>query len=212
LRFPANFALLTKMSIVKERKSRVRRAPEAARDNILAAAERLLVERGPLALKLADVAAAAGVANASVLHHFGSIDGVHAALMDRMVQQLVADVLAIAEQPGAREEHQEAVVRKLFDVFETRGAARLAAWLELTGEWRRLTHVREAVQSVVMKRASFGDRSVEETEDLVLISVVLAMGAGLFGGSLAQLVGKPGGHTRAVAADVLRAYVGRQKT
>jgi len=208
LRFPANFALLTKMSIVKERKIRVRRAPEAARDNILAAAERLLVERGPLALKLADVAGAAGVANASVLHHFGSIDGVHAALMDRMVQQLVADVLAIAEQPGAREEHQEAVVRKLFDVFETRGAARLAAWLELTGEWRRLTHVREAVQSVVLKRASFGDRSVEETEDLVLISVVLAMGAGLFGGSLAQLVGKPEGHARVVAADVLRAYVG----
>ena len=79
------------MSIRKTDKlRRVRRAPEDARANILAAAEKLLVERGPLALKLADVATQAGVANASVIHHFGSIDGLHAALMERMVSQLVA--------------------------------------------------------------------------------------------------------------------------
>ncbi|MEQ1490819.1 MAG: TetR family transcriptional regulator, partial [Terricaulis sp.] len=58
------------MSIRKTGKvRRVRRAPEDARANILAAAEKLLVEEGPLALKLADVAKAAGVANASVIHH-----------------------------------------------------------------------------------------------------------------------------------------------
>jgi AcrR family transcriptional regulator len=195
------------MSIRKRGKVRVRRQPEAARDNILAAAEKLLVERGPLALKLADVAATAKVANASVLHHFGSIDDVHAALMDRMVDQLVADILAVADEGGDREDQHEAVVQALFEVFETRGAARLAAWLELTGEWRRLTHVREAVRSVVVKRVSFGDLSTREVEDLVLVSVALAMGAGLFGRSLAQLIGKPAGRTRKVAAEALRAYV-----
>ncbi|MDX2277192.1 MAG: TetR family transcriptional regulator [Hyphomonadaceae bacterium] len=194
------------MSITKNRKVRVRRAPEAARDNILSAAERLLVESGPLALKLSEVAAAAGVANASVLHHFGSIDGLHAALMDRMVEQLAADVLALADQSGDVQMKQEAVVQALFDVFEKRGAARLAAWLELTGEWRRLTSVRQAVQQVVAKRAALGDLDIEATEDLVLISVVLAMGAGLFGAPLARLVGSPAGRTRKVAADALRAY------
>lgn len=194
------------MSIRKNVKGRVRRAPEAARDNILSAAEKLLVEEGPLALKLANVAAAAQVANANVLHHFGSIDGVHAALMDRMVEQLVADLLKLGEAEGKG--HQtEAVVQALFDVFETRGAARLAAWLELTGEWRRLTHVREAVRAVVVKRASFGDVNVAEAEDMVLVSVVMAMGAGLFGRSLAQLIGKPAGRTRKVAAEALQAYV-----
>lgn len=195
------------MSIRKNVKVRVRRAPEAARDNILAAAEKLLVEEGPLALKLADVAAAANVANASVLHHFGSIDGLHAALMDRMVQQLVADLLALGEKATGQGHQTEAVVQALFDVFETRGAARLAAWLELTGEWRRLTHVREAVRSVVAKRVSFGDVNAAQAEDMVLVSVVMAMGAGLFGRSLAQLIGKPAGRTRKVAAEALRAYV-----
>lgn len=198
------------MSIIKNGKVRVRRAPEAARENILNAAEKLLLERGPLALKLADVAAAAGVANASVLHHFGAIDALHAALMDRMVQQLVADVLALSEQAGDQEVKQEAVMQALFDVFETRGAARLAAWLELTGEWRRMTHVREAVRSVVLKRASFGDVSARQAEDFVLSSVTLAMGVGLFGRSLAELIGRPPGRTRKLAADVLRAYVRAQ--
>ena len=195
------------MSIRKNVKVRVRRAPEAARDNILSAAEKLLVEEGPLALKLANVAAAAQVANANVLHHFGSIDGVHAALMDRMVQQLVADLLKLGDEAAGKGHQTEAVVQALFDVFETRGAARLAAWLELTGEWRRLTHVREAVRAVVVKRASFGDVNVAEAEDMVLVSVVMAMGAGLFGRSLAQLIGKPAGRTRKVAAEALRAYV-----
>lgn len=194
------------MSIAKTGKVRVRRAPEDARAHILGAAEKLLVEHGPLALKLVDVASAAGVANASVLHHFGSIDGLHAALMERMVGQLVGDVLAIADRGGVREDQQEAVFHALFEVFERRGAARLAAWLELTGEWRRMTHIRDAVQSVIVRRASFGDVNPQQAQDLILISVTLAMGAGLFGRALAELVGKPPGHTRDVAMEMLRVF------
>lgn len=164
------------------------------------------MERGPLALKLVDVAQAAGIANASVIHHFGSIDGLHAALMERMVNQLIAEVLAIADQGGVREGQQEAVFHALFEVFEQRGAARLAAWLELTGEWRRITHIRDAVQSVVVRRASFGDVNPQQAQDLILISVTLAMGAGLFGHALAELVGKPPEHARDVAMEMLRVF------
>lgn len=187
-------------------KVRVRREAGAARDNILNAAEKLLLEEGPLALKLADVASAAGVANASVIHHFGSIDGLHAALMERMVNQLIAAVMAIADEGGDRDVTQQAVNEALFDVFETRGAARLAAWLELTGEWRRMTHVRDAVGTVLARRVSYGDVNPQQAGDLILISVTLAMGAGLFGRALAELVGRPPGRTRQVAADMLRAF------
>lgn len=189
----------------------MRREAGAARDNILNAAEKLLVGQGPLALKLTEVATAAGVANASVLHHFGSIDGLHAALMERMVSQLIADVLAIADEESKRADQQEAVFQALFDVFETRGAARLAAWLELTGEWRRMTHIRDAVRMVVLKRASFGDVTPKQAEDLVLISVTLAMGAGLFGHALAELVGKSPSHTRKVATEMLRSFHAAQQ-
>ncbi|HRP12071.1 MAG TPA: TetR/AcrR family transcriptional regulator [Terricaulis sp.] len=195
------------MSIKNGRKPRIRRAPEAAKEHILLAAEKVLVEQGPLALKLAEVAAAAEVANASVLHHFGSIDGLHAALMQRMTEQLVANILAVALKDADREGKTAAGVEALFDVFETRGAARLAAWMELTGEARQLTNVRKAVQVVVAQRASLGDLNAKQAEDLVLFAVMLAMGAGLFGRSLERLVGREEGDMRAIAGAALRAFV-----
>ncbi len=197
------------MSIRKTRKVRVRRQPEEARELILASAETLLVEQGPLALKLAEVAAAAGVANATVLHHFGSIDGVHTALMERMTEQLVANVFTAAMREHDRDAQNAAVMEALFDTFETRGAARLAAWLELTGEWRRLTNVRDAVRAVAAKRAELDSAKVSEVEDMVLVAVVMAMGAGLFGRSLGQLIGKPAGRARKLAVEMLRERAGK---
>lgn len=189
------------MSIAKISKlPRVRRSPEAARENILAAAERLLIRQGPQALKLADVAAEAGVANASVLHHFGSIDDVQTALMERMVADLVARVLAISE---VGDEPSPGGAQTLFDAFEAPGVARLAAWLEMTGEAKRMTMVRDAVQTVVTKLSTRASMTPEQAEDLIMVSVVLAMGVGLFGRSLSSLMDKPAGHTRALAMRLL---------
>ncbi|WP_374573757.1 TetR/AcrR family transcriptional regulator [Phenylobacterium sp.] len=180
-------------------RKRTRRSPEESRENILAAAEALLVEKGPQALKLADVAAAAGVVHATVLHHFGSIDGVQAALMERMIRQLVDQILAMeapSDDPMAR---AEAGATALFDAFESRGAARLAAWLELTGEARRLTTVRAAVDEVVSARMAAAGLDPAVARDFILVSVILAVGVGLFGPSLSELMGQPPGRARELA-------------
>jgi AcrR family transcriptional regulator len=188
--------------------ARVRRSPEAARDNILAAAEAILIEAGPQNLKLAEVARAAGVANASVLHHFGSIDGLQTALMTRMIEQLVARVMAISEQtidPGAM---AGASTAALFDAFEERGVARLAAWLELTGESRRLTLVREAVQAVVAVRTGqLGVPAPQLLEDFILLSITMALGVGLFGSTLSVLLGRPESRARELALGLLEGRV-----
>lgn len=192
------------MSISRPAKpTRARRSPAAARENVLAAAESLLLEEGPQALKLTDVAARAGISHATVLHHFGSIGDVQTALMERMIRQLVTQILD-GEAPGDPATPPETSARALFDVFESRGAARLAAWLELTGEAKRLTMVREAVQEVIARRMVHSGLSAEAAEDLVLVSVVLAMGVGLFGQSLAQLMGRAPDTTRRLALDLLR--------
>lgn len=194
------------MSIKPSAKSRTRRSPEASRENILAAAEALLVERGPQHLKLADVAKAAGVANATVLHHFGSIDGVQAALMDRMIGQLVETLVAIDSHGDDVHELERAGMQALFDAFESRGAARLAAWLELSGEARRLTGVAPAflaVQAQHLDRAE--EWSVTDAQDHMLVSVIVALGAGLFGPTLATIMGIAPERVRMLAMDVLRA-------
>ena len=199
------------MSITEVRKiPRVRRSPEAARENILAAAERLLVSQGPQALKLTDVAVEAGVANASVLHHFGSIDDVQTALMERMVADLVARILAISEANDG--EPSPAGAQALFDAFEAPGVARLAAWLEMTGEATRMTTVRDAVQTVVARLSNRPGLTAEEAEDLIMVSVVLAMGVGLFGRAFSRLMGKSAGHTRALAMEMLAGHAARRAT
>lgn len=190
------------MSISKITSSRIRRSPEASRENILIAAERLLVQHGPQSLRLADVAKEAGVANATVLHHFGTIDGVQTALMEKMIVELVSGLLAM-DVPSDPRSARAAALMNLFDAFETKGAARLAAWLELTDESRRLRSVREAVQTVMRQKMGALDADEERLEDVILISVILAIGVGLFGPTLSELLGKPKGRARAVALKLL---------
>ncbi|MBU2606079.1 MAG: TetR/AcrR family transcriptional regulator [Alphaproteobacteria bacterium] len=197
------------MSINNKPASRVRRSPEASRSNILSAAESLLVAQGPQSLRLADVAKAAGVANATVLHHFGSIDAVQKALMERMIADLVESIMAVdvpLDDPAAA---REVALRTLFDAFETRGAARLAAWLELTDETSRLTLVREAVQEVAQKKMANANLPAELVEDLILLSVTLAVGVGLFGPTLGRLIGKPPERARELTLQMLLANLER---
>jgi AcrR family transcriptional regulator len=202
---------LTKKNVnsVPSTEPRRRRLPKDARDNILAAAEAMLIADGPQSLKLVEVARAAGVSNATVLHHFGSIDDVQGALMERMVRQLVDEVLASTHGGGDPAMNAGALnagegVIALFDAFERKGAARLAAWLELRGEARRLTAVRGAVREVIDARVcQFPRISVEALEDFMLASITMALAVGLFGSTLAELMDKPAGRAREVALRLL---------
>ena len=202
-------ALPTKMSIEAPRKSagRVRRSPEASRENILAAAESLLTQKGPQALKLADVAKAAGVVHATVLHHFGSIADLHAALAERMIRQLVDKILATPPPDDGPAWRTLSGIDDLFDAFEAPGAARLAAWMQLTDEMRGLTVVGEAVQSVVTGRVMREGLDADTARDIVLVSVLLALGTGLFGRSLAALTGASPERPRELAIELMRLRV-----
>ena len=61
--------------------ARIRRTPEAAREHIISSAKKLLIEEGPRALKLQRVGKAAGMSHASVIHYFGSIEGLTLAVV-----------------------------------------------------------------------------------------------------------------------------------
>ena len=197
--------LSTKMS-TRLPQPRTRRSAEAAKENILAAAEKILLDEGPQHLKLVEVAQAAGVAHATVLHHFGSIDEVQRALMTRMIRALVDRIIAVARERADPGEATMAGISDMFDTFENRGVARLAAWLELTGESVRLTVVREAVLEVIAARADQGlPAPQDQVEDFMLASICLALGAGLFGARLSALMEQPADHARKTALCLLQA-------
>ena len=182
---------------------RLRRSSEASRENILAAAEAILKAEGPQNLKLVEVAKAAGVVNATVLHHFGSIGDLQKALMTRMVEQLVERIVSIAKEAQDAGQMAGQSTAELFDAFEERGVARLAAWLELTGESRRLTLVREAVQQVMSARPQDESPTAAALEDFILICISVALGVGLFGATLSALLGKPETQAREMALQLI---------
>ena len=109
---------------------RIRRTAAGAREAILEVAEQRLREAGPDALRLQDVAAAVGIGHSTLLHHFGSREGLMQAVFERAAISLQADLVRALgpDQPdgSAMLEH---VARTLVD----RGHARVIAWLLLAG-------------------------------------------------------------------------------
>lgn len=109
-----------------ENQKRIRRSPEEAQSLILDAAEKTLAGQSPAALRLQDVARAAGVSHPTILHHFGSREGLVRALNLRAMNELKAGLLAGMDGGG-----DDGVARS-FAAFRDGVAARLV-WLLQSG-------------------------------------------------------------------------------
>jgi len=131
---------------------RVRRTAERAREEILDAAERRLTESGPGSIRLQDVAADVGVSHPAVLHHFGSREGLVAAVVERAIRKLEAELVSALARMGEAteasggktagdraphdtrfEQAHEALFELVHEALFTRGHARLIGWLLLSG-------------------------------------------------------------------------------
>lgn len=106
-------------------RARRRRSPEVARDEILNAAQRLLSQGGPDAIRLQDIARDVGISHPTILHHFGSREGLIEALDARAIHALTADVARILqsdEEPQTGE-----LVERVAETMDQQGLARLIA-------------------------------------------------------------------------------------
>jgi AcrR family transcriptional regulator len=73
--------------------------PPRARDSVLDAFERILVDDGARAATLEATARAARVTKGGLLYHFGSKDALETALLDRLRVLVASDIAAIAQAP-----------------------------------------------------------------------------------------------------------------
>ena len=104
---------------------RVRRRPEDAKAQILDAADRIMAKGGgPAALRLQDVAKQAGISHPTILHHFGSREGLVRALNLRAVERLTETTLS--GLPGADSSTDS--IAKTFAAYRD-GLAQRTVWL-----------------------------------------------------------------------------------
>ncbi len=132
---------------------RKRRTAEEARTAILDAAERLLVAAGPSGIRLQEVAADVGVSHPTVLHHFGSREGLVEAVVARALDSLHAGLLAAVAASPKSPDQVEALLDRVYDTMVTGGHARALLWLALSGyehtmDQLRVRSLAEAVHEV----------------------------------------------------------------
>src|SRR5262245_25119917 len=82
-------------------RARSRFSADEARSLIIAAAGKRLREVGPQGLRLEEIARDVGLSHPTVLHHFGSRDGLLAAVSAHELQSLERELLACFTDPAS---------------------------------------------------------------------------------------------------------------
>ncbi len=148
--------------------SRRRRSADEARTAILDAAERRLAASGPAAIRLQEVAADVGVSHPTVLHHFGSREGLVEAVVRRALDSLQAKLLAAVNAAPASADDVGALLDSVFDALVVGGHGRTFLWLALSGyapnEDLRIRPLAEAVHATRRERRT-GKKRLPAFED-----------------------------------------------
>ncbi len=173
----------------RHRAPRKRRTAEQARSAILDAAERRLVADGPGAIRLQEVAADVGVSHPTVLHHFGSREGLVEAVVVRALDSLHAVLVATMRTAPEHPEKVEAMLDGVFDALTSGGHGRAFLWLALSGyaptvEELRVRSVADVVHEIRKeKRKQAGKRAppAEDTYFTVLLPALALLSLSVIG-------------------------------
>lgn len=114
-------------------RKRVRRTVEASRRAILESAERYLIAEGPHGVKVQTIARDLGLTDAAVHYHFGNREGLLDALLRFSGRRFVEELTLAMDGKDLASFDPGTAARLLSDLYERRGAARLATWLILSG-------------------------------------------------------------------------------
>jgi len=110
---------------------RRRRSAEEARRVILEAAQKRLAECGPEEIRLQDIASDVGISHPAILHHFGTREGLMAAVAAHAMQTLNRDLVEAMSGPAVPTALE--LLAQVRETLDDRGHARLVAWMVLTG-------------------------------------------------------------------------------
>jgi AcrR family transcriptional regulator len=105
---------------------------EEARARILDAASQRLRAEGPKGLRLDAIARELGISRQAILHHFGTRERLIAAVVDRALERLSAELAGGLSVLSTERDHASFVMmERTFEVIADSGYGRLLGWLAL---------------------------------------------------------------------------------
>jgi AcrR family transcriptional regulator len=187
-----------KVERVRASKPRTRRSATEARQRILEEAQRQLVSVGPEALRLTDLARQLQVSHPAILHHFGSREGLVAAVVGHSFQVLSAELIEALNRGGRTTDRLE-LVEMVAKVCGQDGLARLLAWLLLSGRENKLQlsgelPLKQLVDAAHTLRTRLGHPATyaDTLFEVQLLAIVL-LGDAIFGEAVRRASGVPEG-------------------
>ena len=185
--------------------NRKRLSPGESRAAAVAAARDLLTSEGVAAITLKAVAARIGRTHANLLHHFGSVAGLHRALAEDIATGVCASITDAIHSVRRGEATPRDVVDAMFDAFTKQGVGELIGWIALTRQRDALAPVIDTVAAII---ADFRDAHDERPMDRVTLGLVLlAIGDSLVGKEMTEATGQPRDAVREIAIQQIRAVV-----
>jgi len=185
---------------------RVRRSPEEARSLILDTAGKRLAEHGIRGLNIKDIAADSGINHGTLLHHFGSAEGMRNALLVKLSEELINEMSMILTSGAPPEQ----LFIELFRLMSQTGQTKLLAWraLEDYGDEQAPQPgpsealIKELLAGVTQK---IQGRDESLARNIIFLALSSAVGWGICGPALKKTLGMS-----ADLQDQFPAWVGEQ--
>ena len=191
------------MSITLQNRKRL--TQDESRAAAVAAARGLLLDQGAAAITLKAVAAKVGRTHANLLHHFGSVAGLHRALAEDIAATVSTSITAAIARRRQGLATERDVVDAMFDAFTDQGAGELIGWIALTRQRDALKPVIDTISAIVADFRAVGD--TRPMDKVTLGLVLLAIGDSLVGREVAEGVGQPRSEIRDLAVRQIGAMV-----
>jgi AcrR family transcriptional regulator len=151
-----------------------------------------MTAEGPAGLRLQDVARAAGVSHPTILHHFGSREGLVRALNQRSLEVLRNSVIARLSSAQSGDDS----IKQTFAAYRDGVAQRMlwliqSASLETPGGARFFDEIVEALHALRLKFAAPGTApDIEDTRAVIHLTTIAAFGDAVIGPRLRQTSGE----------------------
>ena len=196
------------MSIILPKRKRL--TQDESRAAAVAAARSLLLDQGAAAITLKAVAAKIGRTHANLLHHFGSVAGLHRALAPDIAVTVSASITAAIASRRQGLATERDVVDAMFDAFARDGAGELIGWIALTRQRDALKPVIDTISAIVADFTAAGDQRPMDKVTLGL--VLLAVGDSLVGEEVSKGTGQTRDAVREIAVRQIAAVVAQPRS
>ena len=187
---------------------RKRLSPTESRAAAVAAARQLLRDDGVAAITLKSVAAKIGRTHANLLHHFGSVAGLHRALAEDIAHTVSASITDAIGKRRRGEASARDVVDAMFDAFDAERVGELIGWIALTRQREALEPVIDTIRTIVEDFRAAGDPRPMDRVTLGL--VLMAIGDSLAGDEVAGATGLGREAVREDAVGLIKGIAGEE--